>query len=321
MATLQFPLNNAQDYNGWMTFRFIEVRLDTNVGGAIGSLLDAATRLDTPSSQAEASLENDPAADLEGTDVDGISAGEIRVSREVVVQRDSIRLYLPPQLNFNDGIIYDNSVDLGAIGGAALNALNTTGSVSASQVQDAVMSSIRSVGDLLASGATGDTARIAAMRASRLGGETTRNVISAGLRIAPNPNRRTLFRSVRPREFTFQFKMIANSPQEAEAIDSIIRQFRIQMYPDVANPVEGGEGILSGDFIAYNYPNMVEVDLTYNGRRVGQKIQRGYITNLQTVYNPTSMGYHVDGKPSEVDVTLSIFEERTLDRRDILNGY
>lgn len=311
MAVLQFPIDNAQDYNGWITFRFVEINVKANVGSLIEGLGTALSRLDDPTNV----FSNEDVQNLTA------AAGTITVSREEIRQLNVIRLYLPPSLNFTDGITYDNAVDLGAIGGAALSALNTTGTLSAAQVQDAVLSSFRSVGDLLQRGATGDTARIAALRASRLGGETVQNVVQAGLRIAPNPNRRTLFRSVRPREFTFQFKMIANSPEEANSIEQIIQTFREQMYPDVPRPIEGQEGILGVDFVAYNYPNMIETELTYNGRQVGNKIQRGYITNLQTLYNPSSMGYHVDGKPSEVDITLTIFEERTLDRRDIRAGY
>lgn len=311
MAVLQFPIDNAQDYNGWITFRFVEIRLEANVGALINNFTSLLTREDNGGEP----VDTEAASSLENI------TGTISVAREEIVQRNVVRLYLPPSLNFTDGITYDNAVDLGAIGGAALNALQTTGSINAAQVQDAVLSSFRSVGDLLQRGATGDTARIAALRASRFGGETVQNVVQAGLRIAPNPNRRTLFRSVRPREFTFQFKMIANSPEEANSIEQIIQTFREQMYPDVPRPIEGQEGILGADFIAYNYPNMIETELTYNGKRVGNRIQRGYITNLQTLYNPSSMGYHVDGKPSEVDITLTIFEERTLDRRDIRAGY
>lgn len=320
MAVLQFPIDNAEDYNGWITFRFFEIRLDTNIGAAIGDIFSGGLGggSEEPTSVAEATVGPDDGSRSGGL-VD--TARGLQVSREVIVQRNSVRMYLPPSLNFTDGIIYDNAVDLGAIGGAAASALTNGGSVTGQQVADAVMSSFRSVGDLLQRGATGDTARIAAMRASRVGGETTRNVVSTALRIAPNPNRRTLFRSVRPREFQFNFKLIANSPEEARSIESIIKEFRIQMYPDVPRPIEGQDGILGADFVAYNYPNMVEVNLSYNGRRVGNKIQRGYVTNLVTAYNPSSMGYHVDGMPSEVDVSITIFEERTLDRRDILQGY
>jgi len=33
------------------------------------------------------------------------------------------------------------------------------------------------------------------------------------------------------------------------------------------------------------------------------------------------MGWHADGKPSEVDVTLAFVEERTLNKADVAGGY
>lgn len=304
MADFKFPLDNQDDYKGTITFSFYQVVLEANIGGLIGAIGDFFTSSDEESSP----------------NITDEAAGST-ISREISTVLSTIELYLPPSLNFQDGINYDNMVDLGAVGGAVAGGLEATGTLSGQQVYSAITSSFESIYDFALNGATADTARIMAMRASRLGGQTTRDVVSTALRIAPNPNRRTLFRSVRPREFTFNFKMIANSEREALEIDRILKEFRVRMYPDVATPVEGEEGLLNGEFIAFNYPDMVQVELKYNERQVGSRIQRGFITALNTTYNPSSMGYHIDGKPSEVDVSVSIFEERALDRRDIEVGY
>ena len=37
--------------------------------------------------------------------------------------------------------------------------------------------------------------------------------------------------------------------------------------------------------------------------------------------NPTGGGFKVDGKPNEIDLTLSFVENQTLDRADIEAGF
>ena len=61
--------------------------------------------------------------------------------------------------------------------------------------------------------------------------------------------------------------------------------------------------------------------MKYNGKRVGPKMLNSYLVNMQTTYNPGSMGYHVDGMPSEVDIQMMFFEERAIDRSDVEKGY
>ena len=310
MATLQFPLEDYEDYNGWITFRFYEINIDATVTGPFVDAFESVTSFISGNDNGET--------------VTTGTQSSLTVKRDERRLKNSIRLYLPPALTFQDGITYDNNVDLGAIGGAAQGALTSGrgGTVTGEQIKNAIGNAFGAVGDILTNSTTADTARVAAMSTARFtsGRESTiSNVVQSSLRVAPNPNRRTLFRSVRPREFSFQFKLIANSPEEAESIDQIIREFRTRMYPEAVS-LNDEENLFSGDFIAYNYPDMVEIEMTYNGRQVGPRIQRGYVAQLQTVFNPSNMGYHVDGKPSEVDITLMFMEERTLDRNDVKYG-
>ena len=50
-------------------------------------------------------------------------------------------------------------------------------------------------------------------------------------------------------------------------------------------------------------------------------IEPVYLRDVNTTYNPGSMGWHSDGKASEVDITLAFIEERTLNKQDILEGF
>jgi hypothetical protein len=137
------------------------------------------------------------------------------------------------------------------------------------------------------------------------------DVTGSVLRTTINPNRRTLFRAVAPREFSFQFKLVANSPTEAQEIDNIVNFFRTEMYP---------EGIGEDLSVGYTYPNMFDIRMKYADKKVGYSFLPCYLSSMQTTINPTAMSFHKDGKPSEVDITLTFLEERSLVKKDIREG-
>lgn len=322
----QFPLDNAEDYNGWITFRFIEIRNNVGITGADGAPVNVANLI----SNVNSLLTGDAGVTEEQVNQqsDAVSLGLSRSGfgldiTRTETPRGSIRLYLPPALTFADNIEYDNNAELGVIGGsvtAGLSGRSGSASIRAADVKAVALSGLNSIKDLVVGAATQDAARLAALRASstttvaKVLGRRTPDIVSSVTRTAVNPNRRTLFRSVRPREFTFSFTMIANSAREAKEIDAIIQKFRFHMYPEPLNPSTGSN---LDDFFAYNYPDAIETSMTYNGRSVAQPIQRGVVSALQTSYNPSSMGWHIDGYPSEVQMSVTILEERPLDRTDI----
>ena len=51
---------------------------------------------------------------------------------------------------------------------------------------------------------------------------------------------------------------------------------------------------------------------------VGTRIKPAYLTDLQTVYNSSSMGMHYDGNFSEVDLSLTFLESKALSRTDVI---
>jgi len=99
----------------------------------------------------------------------------------------------------------------------------------------------------------------------------------------------------------------------AEEIDKIIKFFRTELYPSTTG---GGT-----ELIGYNFPNLFDIEMSYNNQQVATKIKPVYLKEVGTTYNPGNMGYHVDGKASEVDITLAFVEERTLNKQDIVEGF
>ncbi len=302
--SLRFPRENVNDYKGTVEFRLVTILPPTiNIFQAqrvVNSLAD----------------DGGTTAGIDG----GLWAGAVNAStnapvlpgrREIPSKFPNVILYLPQAMTFNDGMEYDNNVQLGVVGAAGEAALNSGQSVYEA-VTTMVNSGMSSFTDLFKQLPTQDLARLAITRATN-NLPVVGDVVSGATRVAVNPNRRTLFRGVRPREFTFQFKMIASSPQEAIDIEKIITFFRSQMHPTSIDL-----GTISA---GYKYPDPFIIDMKYNGKRVGPRMLNSYLVNMSTTYNPSSMGFHVDGYPSEVDVQMNFFEERAIDRADVAKGY
>jgi hypothetical protein len=225
----------------------------------------------------------------------------------------AVTLYLPQAITIQDGVQHD-TLNLGIIGAGALAGLEAGEGITASafaSLEEAGKSALDLITDRRGMGST--MAGLAAVRLAQRGGQKTRGVIGSAFGIAVNPNTRALFKSVNLREFSFTFKMIASSQSEAIAIEQIIKTFRTELYP---------ESIKVGDVsMGYYYPNKFKILMSYKNQKVGTKFLPSNLKAVNVVYNPSSMGWHADGKPSEVDLTLSFGEPRTLDAQDVKDGY
>ena len=164
-------------------------------------------------------------------------------------------------------------------------------------------------------------ARVAAARAIDVSGalfnQGFRNALTLQNRTVVNPNIRSLFRGVALREFTFQFKMIAESAQEAAMIEKIIKHFRTEMYPDVFNLPIGNTGV-SAD-LGFKFPNVFQINFNYKNSENKKlpRLQLCYLRNVSHTVNPTGGGFRRDGQPNEIDLTLSFVEYKTLNRQDV----
>lgn len=298
---LRFPRDDPGDYKGVMEFRRITIAPPEVEAGNLFQFLNNYLTVSLD--------DNGEAAPIEVPN----GVGEIvQQRREHINSYPNVSLYLPQAIQLNDNIIYDNTVQLGVAGAAAERAINS-GSTVFEAINKAVSAGASTFTDLFQNNATPDMARLAVARLAQLGvmPQVAGDVAGAALRTAINPNRRTLFRAVAAREFSFQFKLVASSPQEAVEIDRIINFFRLEMYP---------EGLGDELTIGYKYPNMFDIRMKYADKKVGYSFLPCYMSGMQTVINPSSMSFHADGKPSEVDVTMTFLEERSMIKRDIEEG-
>ena len=230
-------------------------------------------------------------------------------------------VYLPIAFTASDTFTYD-SPSLGA-GGAILNSALSNAQGGAGEVLG------NAVGDFikLFEGAGGTSAnslaKLGAAKLAKRGPTEVGDGAAAALRVTADPNIRTLFRGVAVRQFAFQFKFIAKNSKEAQEIKAIIKRLRFYSYPESIQFSGSGAEAISVGF-KYPHPFVIKtefVDEDKNIFNVGPKIKECYLTSISTNFNPSTMAFHRDGEPVEIDLSLNFTEETTLSKTDILAGY
>lgn len=238
--------------------------------------------------------------------------------REERRTKEVIKLYLPVSFQQNDTFNIATP-ELGQIGAAAAAAVSG-GAGMAGGVKDAFSKGASTIIDFISGGLVGDAALLASSQAiskipivgSELG---TAAQISGAVTV--NPNVRSAFRGVSLREFSFSFKLISRSAAEAKMIEEIIKTFRKTAYPE---SIEGG-----GISVGYKYPNIYDISVFFEKgdvkKRIGSKMRKCYLRSIAVNYNSSSMAFHQDGNPVEVDLSLNFVEDQTLSRKDIKDGF
>ena len=225
-----------------------------------------------------------------------------------------MELYFPQSLTFNDDVNY-NQVDLGPAGLAGIAAINNGKSL-LSAVGKGISEGVESIFNLARGTLTAEAAQVAGARATQfIPREGIRAAITTATQTGINPGTRLLFDKPNIRQFSFTFKLIATSAQEASQIEAIIKTFRMEMYPETINI---GAGIPAG----YKFPNLFKIEFNMRGANMKvPALQYCYLRSAQASYNATSMTFHDDGHPTEVDLTLVFQEYRALSKLDIQGGY
>ena len=250
----------------------------------------------------------------EGESVDTETSAEIEVSRDIE-DVGSISLYLPPEIQFQDGVAYDE-VSFNSLGGrAALGTLEKGGgSFNTAGVLDRFEETAKSLLDgLLAGRGVGDIARIVATRVALNAGEEVSGITSIATQTALNPNKRVLFKSVNLRAFQFSFTLIPTSREEAEAIKTIVKQFRTELYPEEIN--------VSNVPFGYRFPNRFNIRFFHGSNEIAYRLKPAYLTDVTTSFNSGGRGFFEDGNFTETTINLSFKEYKTLKKQDIADGF
>ena len=198
---------------------------------------------------------------------------------------NKVHLYLPPGFSVPDSASY-GSLDLGVLG-------SRVGSESE-----------------LTKGEKEDLAVFGAGKfAANFGAEAlfTKEKIQQG--VAQNPNTVLQFDNVAVRNFSFTFKMVSESAEEAQQALIIENLFRKALYPELK----------SDRALFLTYPDTFIIRF-YHGDRLNQfmpQIQESYLQSMTTTYNAGSNMYHSDGSPTEIDLNLTFTETQALTREKL----
>ena len=229
----------------------------------------------------------------------------------------SVTLYLPQNLNIQDAVTY-NSGELGAIGGGVEAGLKNGGSA-LNAVGAGLTQGIDSFTSLFSNaGLDRDASALALTRtAESFGPAGVAQGVKAATRVSVNPNLRTLLDRVPIRTIPFSFRLIAQDPSEAREIEKIISFFRYQLYPDEISGQIGGADVSLG----YKFPDPFEISCTYKGKQVGTKFLDADLQSVAVAYNEQGAGFHADGYPTDVTMSLTFIESKALTRKLVEEGY
>ena len=230
-------------------------------------------------------------------------------------------MYFPLTMQLNDNAQYDNA-NLGGLG-ASIEAAVSAGAGALEATLNSISESTEEIFDLITGNEKlGETAtRLAAAKVIKALPAGISNALTLTNRAIINPNTRAIFRGVALREFTFQFKMIAESQQEAATIEKIVKHFRKELYPGTYSLPVGVEGVEAD--VGFKFPNVFEIIFKYKGAKNDRlpKLHHCYLRNVSYTVNPTGGSFRRDGQPNEIDLTLSFVERKTLNKDDIKAGY
>ena len=228
-------------------------------------------------------------------------------------------LYLPEAINFSDGIVYDNAnLNLAGLGAEKVaGTIGNEGVVGAINKMSATILEAKttqgSLGNVNSLKSITDNGAIAAnlLAQTLLPGEIA-DGISSGTGITANPHKRSLFRDVAIRNFTFTFLLSPSTSAEATAINNIVKFFRINAYPEKI-----------GAGLAYKFPTTFRIQMKYDGKLMADapKLLPCYLTSVNTVFNPRSSSFFKDGRFNETQLSLTFMEERPLDKKEIEAGF
>lgn len=306
MPKYRFPLEAQDDYKGRVYFtQIIEIPPTINTAAFQSAEIENSGSTDGDDNWWTSGFFGNLGDLLSGT----FSAGQ-------TFRGDTIELYLPPAQTIQDGIEFDNSFSFGIGGEAARQALSGGRSSLLGASASALMGT-GGLGSILSNLQDPNIARVAAARAATMAGSRAGAVASTVTQTAINPNIRAVFKSVRPREHSFNFKFLPRSKAEAEQIEKIIKWFRTELYPESIDVQAGGQKLPVG----YKFPNKFGIAMRYGSKNIGAQLLPCYLRGMTTNYNASSQSFYRDGQYSEIDMTLDMIEFRTLDKEDVKYGW
>jgi len=327
------PVMNALDQSNELYQAFAADDIPPVKDAGLGGGLDAAaaaekerkSRVESQYSKfrmAEASAGQEYQQRLALSKRKGLQQGLLGFKTAYLENPIDVRLYMPPGIMVHDNIQYDQQ-GMGLAAASGLQAFNNSGSGLAA-LKGVASEMATSLGGLFGGGG-GDleTARIGGARLAGLAQKALTSgqqaAIGLALQVKVNPNTRSIFQGVSVRNFSFQYDFFPTSRQEQNIVEKIVRMFRVQMYP-AAIPESS---LVEGFPLGYKFPNLFEISFKHGNTTIEgmPKPLFCYLRDCSTSYNPGNTGFHDQGKPTHINMSLQFQEFRALNQQDIQDGH
>ena len=217
------------------------------------------------------------------------------VERPATIRMDTaIALYMPPQVQVSYGADYTDT-EIGSA--AAIGAAAYSDIMSGQGTADVVGSSLKKLGPELGDGmirmALGAIDMIPGLEGAMEVVEMQRGFIRA-------PRMELAFKGIPKRAFTYDFKMIPKSSEEAEQIQNIIMAFKTNMLPEMVD----------GSARRQKIPSTFNIEYMYNGKENQSlhKISTCVLESMNVTYGGDRYKTYEGGVPVETSISLSFKE-------------
>jgi hypothetical protein len=217
----------------------------------------------------------------------------------------AIALYMPAQISLQHQANYGEA-EIGALVAGGMTALNSM-SEGLSMTDAALKIGKEGLGN------AGDALGLAALDAldatiapgARAALEISRGKIT-------NNRTEMQFEGVQRRDFSFSFKMLPTSPEEAQTIQDIVTLFRFHSMPEI-EVSEGSDGrtmIPPSTF-----------DIEYHPNKHLHRISTSILTSVDVKFGGERTQFFVDDQPVETELSLSFKELEIITKKRILDGF
>ena len=230
------------------------------------------------------------------------------VERPATIRMDTaIALYMPPQVQVSYGADYTDT-EIGsaaAIGAAAYNDI-----MSGQSTADVANTALKKLGPELSDGmirkALGAIDMIPGLEGALEVVEMQRGFIRA-------PRMELAFKGIPKRAFTYDFKMIPKSSEEAEQIQNIIMAFKTNMLPEMVD----------GSARRQKIPSTFNIEYMYNGgeNQSLHKISTCVLESMNVTYGGDRYKTYEGGVPVETSISLSFKEMDLITAEKAAQGF
>ena len=119
------------------------------------------------------------------------------------------------------------------------------------------------------------------------------------------------FEGIDRREFSFSFKMLPTSAEEAENIEKIVTAFRFHAMPEIAGDDLSGRTMIAPSTF----------DIEYKPNTHLHKISTSVLTSVDVKFGGERTQFFVDNQPVETELTLNFKELEIITKERIERGY